>query len=416
MSSDNEPASGAAIPAEFRRRGARHSASWAFYGSFWATLMGQGPFVIRQLGGSALQCLLPNLGQGAVMLPALLWVPLVRRRNPVRLTGLLLALSGCVAMTIWWAHDLWPVSLLLTATLMVGTVHRPALGVALEQVYPRQWRGKLMSLPTAVDMLMRALVLVVVGRLLTRNLAAYRWTFPAAGLGMVVGGVLFRGVHGGSSRRSRGVVRSGGVVAEAAATLARSLRNAPLLLFLLGYFLATCGGVLFGNALPIFGTDDLGLTPQQWGVCVALPLLLTLPSFRFWGRFMDRFGAPATMVVTWSAICILSGAVVVVRGYGPLLAIMAARGLFMAGNILAFFPIVMHFTDSADTAPAMGLHSSLWGLRWIAMPLIVVLVVDRRLFPVRLVFLASLALTAAGVAVMAAVWCRERRTGVAPAP
>jgi MFS family permease len=186
--------------------------------------------------------------------------------------------------------------------------------------------------------------------------------------------------------------------------------NRPLLVFLIGYFLVASGGVIYGNVLPLFASDEVGLTPEQWGYALSAFLLATLVSFWFWGVFLDRFGAPLTVLICWGAMGVAMGAVFFARSWPAFLVLVGVRGLFMSGNILAFFPIVMHFTESADTIRGMGLHFSLWGLRWVTMPLLVALVVDGGLFPMHYLFPVSLALVAIGVATMGRVWWRERAT------
>ncbi len=396
------------VPREYRQRGYRHAASWVFYGIFFAVVLGQGRFVIRQLGGSALQTVLLSIGQGLPLLPAVLWVPFVERRNPVRLTGLLLALGGTILLFTGLADTPWSLSIILTVGLMLTTLYRPVLGTALRQIYPQKWRGKLMSLPSTVDMLVRGLVLAGSGWMLTAALGTYRVLFPAAGLSLIVGALLFRGISGSRGVRrdeaaSSGIDRMKGAVRQTGG-------NRPLLVSLVGYFLVASGGVLYGNVLPLFASDEIGLTPQQWGWALAGYLVAIVISLWLWGRFLDRFGAPLTMVLCWTAMGLAMGALFFVRTWHPFLVLVTVRGLFMSGNMLAFFPLVMHFTDSDDTMRGMGLHFSLWGLRWVTMPLVVAWVVDGGLCPMEYLFLASLALTGLGVFTMTRAWWRDRTT------
>ena len=396
------------VPQEYRHRGYRHAFSWVFIGAFFAVAWGQGPFVIRSLGGTAVQSLLLNVAQGIPLIPAILWVHFVERRNPARLTGLFLGLGGVVMMFSGLARGTWSFSILLAVSLALVTIYRPLLGATLQQIYPTQWRGKLISLPTTMDMLVRMVCLVVVGGLLRRNLDSYRTIFPLAGLCMVVGALLFRNVRG-----SRGNPQAGGLPESWRRHVRDSVRgalgNRTLLVFLTGYFFVTCGGVVYGNILPLFARDELLLDPARWGIAGGAFLGVTLLSVWFWGRFLDRFGAPVTMLITWSGMALLMGAVFFVRSWPVFLALVAARGLFMSGNLLAFFPIVMHFTESRDTMRGMGLHSTFWGIRWVTMPTLVMLVVDGRLFPQRYLFLVSLALVLLGLTIMGRVWWRHRR-------
>ena len=93
--------------------------------------------------------------------------------------------------------------------------------------------------------------------------------------------------------------------------------------------------------------------------------------------------------------------------------LVAARGLFQSGNMLAFYPMVMHFTKASETQQGMALHFTIWGLRWTAITFVLAWVVDGQLFPMRYVFLAGALLVAAGVAIMMLVW---RRYGRRPVP
>jgi hypothetical protein len=58
----------------------------------------------------------------------------------------------------------------------------------------------------------------------------------------------------------------------------------------------------------------------------------------------------------------------------------------------------------------MALHSSLWGIRWVLMPLAVIVVVDGEILPMRWLFLVTICLVAAGLAVMARIWWADRRS------
>ncbi|MHC4480373.1 MAG: MFS transporter [Planctomycetota bacterium] len=398
------------VPGRYRRLSYRHTVSWVFFGAFFAVVWGQGAFVVRRLGGSALQSLLLSVAQGLPMVPAILWVPLVERRNPVRLTAVVLGLGGAILIFSGLASSTWSLSAVLACSLLPATLYRPILGTALQRIYPAQWRGKLLSLPNTADMLARMLVLVFVGWALRRNLAAYRVLFPMAGVCMVVGALLFSSIPGGGAGEAAQAGRARlSVRRHVAKALHGALDNRMLLACLVGYFLCTCGGVLHWNALPLFARDEIHLDTAQWGYASAASLLTTLASFWFWGVFMDRHGAPLTMVLCWIGLGAMMGLVVFVQSWPALFAVVAARGVFLSGNLMAFFPIVMHFTSSAETTRGMGLHGSLWGLRWVLMPLIVIVTVDGSLFLLRGLFVISFCLVAVGTATVARVWWLDRR-------
>jgi MFS family permease len=136
-------------------------------------------------------------------------------------------------------------------------------------------------------------------------------------------------------------------------------------------------------------------------------------SFLPWGIFMDRYSAPLTMICSWALQ--VAGFVLMyfVAGYGQFLALRIACGVAMGGNVIAFYPFVMHFTRGRETSDGMNLHATLWGVRWLLMPMLVAAVVDMDLFPMRAMFIVGALMGVAGLAVMAGVWRGERR---APAP
>ncbi len=396
------------VPPRYRRRGYRHAFSWVFIGAFFAVVLGQGPFVIRSLGGSAAQSLLLNVAQGIPLIPAILWVHFIERRNPVRLTGLFLGLGGLVMVFSVFARGMWSLSVLLAVSLSLITLYRPIMGTTLQQIYPAKWRGQLQALPGTVDMLVRMVCLWFVGRLLERHLGAWHVVFPLAGVSMMVGAVLFRRVGG-----SRGNRLAGGMPESwrehVRDSLRRAVSNRPLLFTLIGYFFVTSGGVVYGNVLPLYAKDQIGLNPEQWGLVSAANLGATLVCFWFWGRFLDRFGAPLTILITWAGMGLLMGSLYFVHGWVPFLVVVTAYGIFMSGNMLAFFPIVMHYTSSGETARGMGLHSTLWGIRWVTMPGLVILTVDAHLFDQRYLFLLGLGLVAIGLTIIARVWRQHER-------
>jgi hypothetical protein len=68
----------------------------------------------------------------------------------------------------------------------------------------------------------------------------------------------------------------------------------------------------------------------------------------------------------------------------------------------------MHFTRSGETLRGMGLHSTLWGIRWLLMPGLVIVAVDTGIFPQRYLFLIATAMVALGLSILGRLWWRER--------
>lgn len=397
---------------EYTARSLTHTVAWAFYGVYCSIIWGLAPFVMRQHGASAVEALAVHAARAVPVLLAVLWLPFVERRNPVRLTGLFLAAGGVMLLFSGLPTSMTVLALVLFAAGVVSNASQPVLGISLEQVYPRALRGKLMSLPNFASMLAQVVCLFTVGFWLQKHPDAYAWAFPAAGASLVAAGIIFRRIRG-----SRGVRESfeGSALRRLGDSIARTFRNRALFIFLFGYFVATCGAVLAGNVEHLFARDTLALTTEQYAYARAGFMVAALVSFHAWGRFMDRFGAPATMVVAW----VLQGAAISLVYFADsalsFTALLTARGLFQSGNIIAFFPIVMHFTDSAETGRGMSLHYLFWGVRWLTMTGLAMAIVDLELLSDQHdIYLIGGAAVLAGLLVMAHVWWMDGREEESP--
>lgn len=401
------------VPVEYRRRGYRHTISWAFCGASGAIIADQGPFVIRKLGGTAFQSLMIDLGLALPLIFAFLWGPFLRRRNPIRFTGLTLAMGGVLVLFSGLSPGLWTLALILTGGMLLTAISRPTMGVAFRQVYPDQWRGKLLSIPSVSDMLARMVVLAYVGVLLEHRLGLYRWVFPAAGVALLVGGLLFRGISGSRGERDPVGIPARSALSQALESARIALRNRGLLLFLLGYSVTTFGSVSALKVLPLFASDELDLTTRQYGYALAAYQVAMLVSFYPWGAVMDRIGAPLTAVLSWVLQLGIFVGLFFVQSWPLFFVLVAARGLFQSANALAFYPMVMHFTPASETHHGMTLHFTIWGLRWTAITFLCAWIVDAQMFAMRYLFLAGAVLVAVGVWVMMLTW---RRPGGASVP
>jgi sugar phosphate permease len=130
-----------------------------------------------------------------------------------------------------------------------------------------------------------------------------------------------------------------------------------------------------------------------------------------WGLVIDRYGAPVAVICSWILQCCVFAGLYFADNWPLFFALVSARGFFQAGNVLAFFPMVMHFTEARETSRGMGLNFSLWGIRWALMYVYISLVVDHHLLPMRAVFPIGTAAGLVGIAVMASVCRRPRRRG-----
>jgi hypothetical protein len=115
------------------------------------------------------------------------------------------------------------------------------------------------------------------------------------------------------------------------------------------------------------------------------------------------------MVISWFSQALLFAGLYFVDGYWSFFGLMSVRGFFQAGNILAFFPIVMHFTSSDETGRGMSLHYLFWGVRWLFVTLLAATVVDHGLMPMRGTFLVTTCAVLTGVTIMGLVWRRDRQ-------
>jgi MFS family permease len=385
--------------------------SWVFYGVWLAVIVDLGPYVVRELGGSAAQALIINLGRALPLIFAVLWVPFVERRNPVRITGLLLGAGGLLLIGSGFTTPPASLSAVLLGSMLLITVSQPMLGTALQQVYPERWRGKLLSLPNTAARLAEIICLVAVGSLLRRDISLWRFAFTSAGACLLIAGFVFRRIRGSRGARPDPEAPARPVHGRVWDSLVATARNTDLLVFLIGYFITTCGAVSIYNVLPLYAVDELAIGADKWSYATAGFMVAMLVSFYAWGLFIDRFGAPLAVILSWILQCCVFAGLYFADDWPTFFALVSARGFFQAGNILAFFPVVMYFTEARETSRGMGLHFSLWGIRWALMYVYVSQLVDRQLLPMRAVFPIGTAAGLAGIAVMGWVYLRHQRRG-----
>lgn len=404
------------VPSEYRRRCYRHLQSWMFYGVFFGVVMQLAPFVIRALSGTAVQCLLPLVGRAVPMTLAILWTPLAERHRPAGFISAALCAAGLLMLLSGLSTQLPVLVLLLAAAVAVAAVHEPVYGAAMQQIYPLQWRGKLLSLPTTGNMLVRIVVIYAAGHLLRADISYHRYVFSAAGATLILSGLIFRtipGSHRIDSSRERRNLRQ--IWTAMLGSVADAVRNRPLLLFLMCYSVAALGTMVQFCVLPLFAHDSLLLDTEQWALAAAAGQLATLLCLFLWGLLMDRIGAPAAAVISYGSVGLVSVLFYFTGSFGPFLALFVLRRALAGGLVISFYPVVMSFSEPRKIQRAMGFHFSLAGLRWLAAPLAVSLAVDAALVSPRVFMLVGAALMVLGSLGMAAVCVKLLRPGE-PAP
>lgn len=242
--------------------------------------------------------------------------------------------------------------------------------------YPRHVRGDFTARVTTVAALTMAAAGILTGLALDYDDRAFRVVYPLAGLAMLAGMYVYRGVRvRGDRQLRRAELGQDGESAERQPGYRQILRENPDYRHYLTCMMAFGGGnLMMVGQLVVVLNEQLDVSRlEQMLITSSIPFLAIPLSMPFWGRFFDR-----TNVVSYRA--------------KQSWLFVAALSMFLAGGVTASLPLF--FAGSAllgigfaggriswnlghnDFAPDrhatryMGLHVTLTGIRGLTMPVI----------------------------------------------
>ena len=333
-----------------------HTAAWLLFGVFVGAVVQQLGFVVGKTGGSPVLVALVTTGPYAASALALLYVPWFERHHARSLVAVPRILgAGVLVFSVFCgsAVSLGAVAFVAVAIYMVGNVF---YGRLLGELYPVQSRGRLLSLPMFVQAAAMAGISVAAGKALGSSEGAYRWFLPIGSvIGVLAGIVVLRFP---ASETSPAPVRT-----RLRESVREVARDRPFLLWMLVYSATSIGYWLSYAARPVYFDKMLGFGYWENGIAIAVFNGAYCAGFLVCGRLLDRIRSLLTMVASWA----LMGAGILVMVYGGgftwVLVGQALSGLGLAGNDMAWFPVVLEFAPKGSVDRYMGFYMTVFGVR-----------------------------------------------------
>jgi Major Facilitator Superfamily. len=343
-----------------------------------------------------------------------LFAPLWARQMEGRAKLPFVLVSWIVARTLLLLMPLvttaGPFILLLFLLQFIGTISTPAYTSMMRDIYPDRARGRLMGYVRVVAQTATFLSTMAAGRLLDHYLS-YRTLFPLAGALGIAAAVAFAQVrplpeaaaHAAAEQRRQMPV--GAFVRD---TLSILRDHTAYRWFALSVFTYGFGNLMLGPLYALYQIDVLKIANTQIANLANVTALASIAGFLFWGRFMDRQGAPRTVLYGILMMMSITPVYLMHPGVPLLFAAAVFQGLANSCIELSYMQSTLTYAAPGRAAQYQAVHSLLLGVRGVIAPLVSVPLL--RVAGFDRIFLLGLAIMAAGAAMQ---WAATRTDATA---
>ncbi len=252
----------------------------------------------------------------------------------------------------------------------IGTISSPAYTSIMRDIYPDRARGRLLGYVRMIAQIAMFGATLVAGRLLDHGLT-YRQVFPVAGILGMLAAFFFAKVR---------ALPAPTPVAPAAAppstaafvrdTLSVLRDNVPFRWFALSVTTYGFGNLMTGPLYALYQVDVLHIANTQIANLANFGSLMAIAGFFFWGRFMDKRGAPRT--VLYGILTVLLVPLVYIA-HPSIPTLFIASGLFSFGQScidLSYLQSILTYAEKGKAAQYQSVHSLLLGIRGVIAPLV----------------------------------------------
>ncbi len=358
-----------------------------------------GPFtgliLRRELGATPLHLSVLAAANAACLLLSLVLARVVDSRRPLPYVVWPGVLARSLFLLVPFIQTPWPFVGVLVGGTLLGTISGPAQAALVQQVYPRESRGRALGTVRVTGAVLAAVLALGAGHLLGR--VDYRWVFCAAGV-----------VGMAASLRQWSLPVA--VVPAGAARERTALREAWRALrgdvvyrrLLLASFVFGAGIWVQMPATPILLADVVRATPAQVGVFSAAGAGAALVGNLVWGRLADRGSAVVTLRTVY-AIGTLTPLVYFVASHlaptpRALIVASVAESLMHTGLDLVWMLATIELAGARRVAQYAAIGATLAGVRGMLGPFLGALVIET--LGLQAVYLVSAALMATGAALV----------------
>ncbi len=248
---------------------------------------------------------------------------------------------------------------LICYTPIVFAISNPAYTAVMQQVYPVEVRGRLMSVVRIGVSAATLSTASVMGFLQQQYHVDYRLIFCIGGLFGAFTALAFSRLRLPHTER------------EPKPPLNHFLRDAVEILrtntayrrFCIGVFLAGVGNLCANTYYPLYQVDRFHIMPEQIASIVTASALAALFGYPFWGWFTDRFGPITT---TFCAVG-LNSIVPLCYAFGPTIHWLMFAGFIsgaaQSGVDLGYLNSNLLFAERDRASLFQAIHSTLFGVR-----------------------------------------------------
>ena len=390
----------------YRARVTRHAVAWSFLGVFWGAGWQQVAFVVEMMGGSPSMVAAVSTGPSAFAVLMVIYARMYEGRSARRVLGTHRVI-GCVLFGLC-ALSGKPLGIAVAAILglIVFKAGDTFYGRLVAEMYPTEVRGRMLSAPMFMHASVAAVVSLGAGWALRTWPRAHHWVLAVAAVAGVASALIITRVDiGPEAKGEEGLSRA----APFGEVLREIARDRGFVLWLVVYSVTTAGYWLIPASLPVYLHDVLGLGYLENGVAAACFSAMYCLGFLVWGRVLDRVRSVRTMIICWAAVAV--GTLVTVLGpsYGLLLAGRLICGFALAGNDMAWYPVVLEFAPRHAVDRYMGVYMTVFGLRAIFGGLLSGAMMEMSTTGSRAALLTAAIIMAVGVVGIAALRARLHR-------
>jgi hypothetical protein len=291
---------------------------------------------------------------------------------------------------------------------LLGNLGGPSYASLMRSNFSEHHRARLMGNVRILVVVVTGLVSWGAGALLETRAEAWRWVFGAATVVGLLAVVFFSRI-----KARRATSAAAGTPGLAAAL--RVLRgNGAFLGFLAAQFLCALPGKLAAALEPIRFVDELHIGWQDAGfVLGTVGSLVSVGGFLAWPRLLRRASPFVLLALVTALAGVRYGVIAMASRPLHLLPVSALGGFLGAGWEIVALYCVLRLVEPARFSVAMGLHTTLVGVRGLLGPSVGTWLYASGTLGLREAFWLFAAVSAAGAALMLAYAVRRSRAEVA---
>ena len=341
----------------------RHRAAALFEGSYSSIIWSTPEIARKGLGADHLMVTLIVMAPAVAQSLALFVAGRIAATHPRRLIrtfGFIGRLP--IVLLFFLPADPW---IFLTIVTWQALAYVPIISAwngVLRSNYTESTRGRLFGGASRFQSVAGAITVIGSGFWAHHDPQAFRVFLPiAAGLG-IISCLIFSGVPlRERSRAAPPAVRLG----SPRALLRTLVVDRNFFRYELGFFCYGLGFMALGTALPFITVDHLDL---DWNVLLgakAIPSLIGVALAPFFGRVMDRIGAPRLGAYAFAGLIVYGGLLALAVGPVTYCLVTVVFGIAMTGVLILWNMGPVAFAKEGEAMRYMSVHVALVGLRGI---------------------------------------------------